>query len=151
MTYCRAHPRRSRHGCREQPASGAQSAGPGEAGSSVRPDRRRSVGNQSGRDRALDVASTSGILVAVVLACKAMPPILPYRSPRPSDVWRVALIILSGLVAAWSVAKAAPCAASHLKGAKSIRVLKDRETDLLRAVPDDTIVKRRDHMGTDVA
>jgi hypothetical protein len=35
---------------------------PGEAGSSVRPDRRRSVTNQSGRDRALD----------------------PLRSPRPA-------------------------------------------------------------------
>jgi hypothetical protein len=36
-----------------------------------------------------------------------MPPILPYRNPRPSDVWRVALIILGGLVAAWSVANVA--------------------------------------------
>jgi len=50
------------------------------------------------------VASMGGILVAIVLAWKAMPPMLPYRSPRPSDVWRVALIILGGLVAAWSVA-----------------------------------------------
>ena len=53
------------------------------------------------------VASTGEILVAIVLACKAMPPILPYRNPRPSDVWRVALIILGGLVAAWSVANVA--------------------------------------------
>jgi len=53
------------------------------------------------------VASTSGILIAVILVRKAMPPMLPRRSPRSSDAWKVVLIILAGFLAAWSVANAA--------------------------------------------
>jgi hypothetical protein len=53
------------------------------------------------------VASGSGILIAVVLVWKSMPPMLPHRSPRSSDAWKVALIVLAGFLAAWSVANAA--------------------------------------------
>jgi hypothetical protein len=53
------------------------------------------------------VASASGIVIAVILVRKAMPPMLPRRSPRSSDVWKVALIVLAGFLAAWSVANAA--------------------------------------------
>ena len=53
------------------------------------------------------IASASGILIAVVLVRKAMPPMLPRRSPRSSDAWKVLLIVLAGFLAAWSVANAA--------------------------------------------
>jgi hypothetical protein len=53
------------------------------------------------------VASAIGILIAVVLVRKAMPPLLPRRSPRSSDAWKIALIVLAGFLAAWSVANAA--------------------------------------------
>jgi len=53
------------------------------------------------------VASAIGIVVAVILARKAMPPMLPRRSPRSSDAWKLALIVLAGFLAAWSVANAA--------------------------------------------
>ena len=45
--------------------------------------------------------------VFIILARKAMPPMLPRRSPRSSDAWKVALIVLAGFLAAWSVANAA--------------------------------------------
>jgi hypothetical protein len=53
------------------------------------------------------VASAIGIIVAVILVRKAMPPMLPRRSPRSSDAWKLALIVLAGFLAAWSVANAA--------------------------------------------
>ena len=53
------------------------------------------------------VASAIGIVVAVILARKAMPPMLPRRSPRSSDAWKLALIVLAGFLAAWCVANAA--------------------------------------------
>jgi len=53
------------------------------------------------------IASAIGILIAVVLVRKAMPPLLPRRSPRSSDAWKIALIVLAGFLAAWSVANAA--------------------------------------------
>ena len=53
------------------------------------------------------VASAIGIVIAIILARKAMPPMLPRRSPRSSDAWKVALIVLAGFLAAWSVANAA--------------------------------------------
>jgi len=53
------------------------------------------------------LASAIGIVVAVILARKAMPPMLPRRSPRSSDAWKLALIVLAGFLAAWSVANAA--------------------------------------------
>ena len=53
------------------------------------------------------LASATGILMAVILVRKAMPPMLPRRGPRKSDAWKVALIILAGFLAAWSVANAA--------------------------------------------
>jgi hypothetical protein len=53
------------------------------------------------------VASATGILIAVILVRKVMPPMLPRRGPRKSDAWKVALIILAGFLAAWSVANAA--------------------------------------------
>jgi len=53
------------------------------------------------------VASAIGIVVAVILVRKAMPPMLPRRSPRSSDAWKLALIVLAGFLAAWSVANAA--------------------------------------------
>lgn len=53
------------------------------------------------------VASVIGILIAVVLVRRAMPPMLPRRSPRSSDIWKLALIVLAGFLAAWSVANAA--------------------------------------------
>jgi hypothetical protein len=53
------------------------------------------------------LASAGGILIAVILVRNAMPPMLPRRSPRSSDAWKVALIVLAGFLAAWSVANAA--------------------------------------------
>jgi hypothetical protein len=53
------------------------------------------------------LASAIGILIAAILVRKAMPPMLPRRSPRSSDAWKVALIVLAGFLAAWSVANAA--------------------------------------------
>jgi hypothetical protein len=53
------------------------------------------------------VASATGILIAVMLVRKAMPPMLPRRGPRKSDAWKVVLIVLAGFLAAWSVANAA--------------------------------------------
>lgn len=52
-------------------------------------------------------ASAIGILIAVLLVRKAMPPLLPRRGPRSSDAWKIALIVLAGFLAAWSVANAA--------------------------------------------
>jgi hypothetical protein len=65
----------------------------------------------------------------------------PFATPLQAAVASTSGILVRG--------QRGPCAASYL--AKSIRVLKDSETDLLRAIHDDTIVKRRDQMGTGVA